>query len=455
MFIRNFAAVATTPARKLVLELGEAAIEAASPRALIRNAVTVENDVARVGRRTFALRDRRIMIFGAGKASAAMAAALEDILGADRITGGLVITVAQGKGSLPSNVRVVFGDHPIPGSASVRATQELLAAMQPATPKDLIFWLISGGASALLSAPVPGITLAEKQAVNQLLLRSGATIDEMNAVRKHLSSVKGGRLAQRLTPARVITLALSDVVSNRLDVIGSGPTAPDPTTYSDALAVLERNKLQDRVPPSVLSHLQRGARGELPETAKPADPCFAHAMSLIVGSPRTAAEGAVRAARAAGFRQVHVLTDQLTGEARDTARVLGSIIRYRASVGTRRPRVMVLSGETTVTVRGKGAGGRCQELAAALAPEIAGLEGCAIACLSTDGRDYVEGVGGAVVDGETHRRGLELGLRIDDVLADNDTFAFHQRLGTLVEMQPTGTNVCDIVVAVIGQRQQG
>lgn len=452
MFIRNFAAVATNPARKLVLELGEAAIEAASPRALIQNAVTLEGGVVRVGRKAFALGDRRVLIFGAGKASAAMASALVDILGADCITGGLVITVPQGQDLLPGNVRVVFGDHPVPGSASVRATQELLAAMQPATPQDLIFWLISGGASALLSAPPPGITLAEKQEVNQLLLRSGATIDEMNAVRKHLSSVKGGRLAQRLAPARVITLALSDVVSNRLDIIGSGPTAPDPTTYSDALAVLERKKLRDRVPSSVLSHLRRGASDGLPETAKPSDPCFAHATSLIVGNPRTAVGGAAKAARASGVRQVHVLTDQLTGEARDTARVLGSIIRYRASVGTRRPQVMILCGETTVTVRGKGVGGRCQELAAALAPEVAGLKGCAIACLSTDGRDYVEGVGGAVVDGETHKRSLELGLKIEDFLAENDTFAFHQRLGTLVEMQPTGTNVCDIIVAVVGQR---
>jgi len=293
MFIRNFAAVATTPARKLVLELGEAAIEAASPRALIHNEVTLKNDVVRVGRRAFSLHDRRVMIFGAGKASAAMAAALEEILGEGRLNGGLVITVPQSQDSLPSKVRVVFGDHPIPGSASVRATQELLAAMQAATPRDLIFWLISGGASALLLAPVPGITLEAKQAVNQLLLRSGATIDEMNAVRKHLSSVKGGQLAQRLASARVLTLALSDVVSNRLDVIGSGPTVPDPTTYADALAVLDRHKLRDRVPSSVFSHFERGAQGELPETAKPSDPCFAHATSMIIG--RRSGKGGPRA----------------------------------------------------------------------------------------------------------------------------------------------------------------
>lgn len=304
----------------------------------------------------------------------------------------------------------------------------------------------------MLVAPAPGLTLAEKQALTQALLVSGATIDEMNAVRKHLSAVKGGLLARRLASARVLTLALSDVVSGRIDVIGSGPTVPDPTTYADALRVLERYHLQGRVPAAVLRHLEAGAKRAKPETPKADDPCFARSYAQVIGSPQTAAAAAAQRAKSAGVSSVRVLTDQLEGEVRAVAKVLGSILRYHSKPRPGRPQVLVLAGETTVTVTGPGKGGRCQELAAALIPEIAGLSGCAVACAATDGQDYLEGVGGSIVDGETAARAEALGLQVESYLHANDTYSLHRRLGTLLEMKATSTNVCDLIVCVLGVR---
>lgn len=450
MYTRNFSGLATTPARKLALELVEAAIQAASPQELLHRSLRVRDNTLFIRQRRYALRHRRVWVLGAGKAAAQMAATVEAVLGTERIHRGLVITGPGYTGAMPEKVSVLEGAHPLPGPSSESATHALLKLAEDVAPADLVLWLLSGGASAMLVAPVPGLALAEKQAVTQALLHSGATIDEMNAVRKHLSAVKGGRLAQRLAPATVLTLAISDVVSGRPDVIGSGPTVADPTTYADALAVLDRYGLRGNVPPPVVRHLERGAAGALPETPKPGDACFARAATYVVGGPGAAAEAAARAALSTGVVRVEVLTDQLAGEARAVASVLGSILRYRPQARPRRPQVIIAAGEVTVTVRGHGKGGRCQELAAALIPEIAGLPGCVVACAATDGRDFLDGVGGALVDGETAAVALEAGLRVEDYLQANDTHALHRRLGTLLEMGPTGTNVCDIIVCVLG-----
>ena len=431
----------------------EEAIGACLPARLLRDHLQADDSALWVGGRRYPLAAGRLWVLGAGKAAAGMAAAVEDIVGDDRVHGGLVITVPGAPGEMPRKVVVRHGEHPVPGDGSVSATRALLDEAERVRPGDLALCLISGGASALLAAPAEAVTLAEKQEVTRLLLRSGASIDEMNAVRKHLSAVKGGQLARRLAPAVVTTLALSDVVSGRLDVIGSGPTVPDSSTYGAALAALDGYGLRTAAPAAVRLRLERGAAELLPETPKPGDPCFAGSIAQVIGSPASAATAATAAAQRAGLR-AELLTATLSGEAQAAARRLGQALRARPDDPddpdyNEGPLVLVAAGEVTVTVRGDGNGGRCQELAAALIPELAGTP-WTVACVATDGRDYLEGVGGALVDGATAGLADGAGLSVAAHLARSDSNALHRRLGSLLEMAPTGTNLCDLLVMVRG-----
>jgi hydroxypyruvate reductase len=409
----------------------------------------LRGDTLVAGRRRLALRSQPVWVLGAGKAAGPMAAAVEAVLGPERIAGGAVVSHDATAGPLSQRVSVLQGSHPVPGQDSIAATQRLLDLAEGIPRGAVVLWLLSGGASALLAAPAGELSLLDKQETTRVLLRSGATIDEMNTVRKHLSAVKGGQFARRLAGRRVVTLAISDIISGRLDMIGSGPTLPDPTTYDQALAIIGHYGVQRAVPVEVLDHLQQGAAGDLPETPKPGDPCFRSGSFTLLASPGTAAQAAAAAARKAGVRNVEVLTDQLAGEARDAAKFLGQVLRYRAAAA-RGPQVLVAAGETTVTVRGAGQGGRNQELAAALIGEVAGSPGLAVACIATDGQDFVPGAGGALIDGDTQARAAIAGIDIAALLADNDTHRLHQALGTLVEADATGTNVCDLVIAVLG-----
>lgn len=447
MFITNRADLDLTPARVLALDVVEQAVQAVTPARIIPPERAPDDTLTAAGR-AFPLGGRRLWVLGAGKAAAGMAAAVELQLGPHRVHGGLVVTVPGVDGPAPQQVRVVVGDHPVPGPVSEAATAALLAAAAAVAPGDIVVWLVSGGASALLAAPAPGLTLADKQRVTQALLRSGATIDEMNAVRKHLSAVKGGLLARRLAPAGVITLALSDVVSGRPDVIGSGPTVADASTYGEALAVLERHGLLDIAPAAVRSHLEAGAAGRIPETPKPGDPCFLGAEFAVIGSPASAAAAALAAARARGAPTVTLVDDQLEGDAPAAAAALGVRLRAAAFGPGPFPKVLVAAGEVTVQVHGDGRGGRCQELAAALMAEIAGLP-ITVVCAATDGRDFIAGAGGAVVDGFAAGVAASLSIAAGDALQRHDTYPLHRALGTLLETAPTGTNVCDLVVAVV------
>ncbi len=450
LYITNAPALSTTPSRRLALAIVEEAIGACLPARLLRDHLQADDGALWVGGRRYPLAAGRLWVLGAGKAAAEMAAAVEDIVGADQVHGGLVITVPGAPGEMPRKVMVRHGEHPVPGDGSVSATRALLDEAQRVRPGDLALCLISGGASALLAAPAEAVTLAEKQEVTRLLLRSGASIDEMNAVRKHLSAVKGGQLARRLAPAVVTTLALSDVVSGRLDVIGSGPTVPDSSTYGAALAALDGYGLRTAAPQAVRLRLERGAAELLPETPKPGDPCFAGSIAQVIGSPASAATAATAAAQRAGLR-AELLTATLSGEAQAAARQLGQALRARPDDpdSNEGPLVLVAAGEVTVTVRGDGNGGRCQELAAALIPELAGTP-WTVVCAATDGRDYLEGVGGALVDGATAGLVDGAGLSVAAHLARSDSNALHRRLGSLLEMAPTGTNLCDLLVMVRG-----
>jgi hydroxypyruvate reductase len=427
----------------------DAAIAAGDAGRLTRAALRREGDLLAVGGRRFDLGGvRRVVVVGAGKASGAMAAAAEAVL-ADREVAGLV-AVKEARGALPRRLRVVEAGHPLPDARGQAAAGEIRRLAEGAGPEDLVLALVSGGGSALTPAPVAGVTLAEKQAVTRLLLEAGAGITDLNAVRKHLSTLKGGQLARAAHPAPVVALLLSDVIGDPLDVIASGPTVPDPTTYADALGVLDRFGVRDRVPGSVRAHLEAGAAGRVAETPKPGDPVLASATTVVIGNNTLLVEAAAAEARRRGLAPL-VLTRRLEGEAREVARVLAAVVREAAETGTpvAGPACLVAAGETTVTVRGPGRGGRCQEFCLAAAADLAGVPGVAILAAGTDGTDGPTDAAGALVDGETWARAAAAGVDPRAALAASDSHGFFRALGDLVVTGPTGTNLMDLYLGLV------
>lgn len=419
----------------------EAALAAGDVDPIVRGALRRYGPTITAGPLALDLRRvRRVVVLGAGKASAAMARVLEDILG-DRIAGGLVV-VKDGYRRPTKTIRIAEASHPVPDERGRAAAGELLRLAESAGTDDLVIFLVSGGGSALLPAPVPPITLAEKREITRLLLGAGADIGELNCVRKHLSLLKGGQLARAAAPAQVLTLALSDVIGNPVDVIGSGPTAPDPSTFAQALEILDRFRLRERAPRSVVERLEAGARGEVPETPKPDDPLFARVTNVLIGDNALVVEGARARAAELGYEPV-VLTRSLSGEARDTAREF--VARGRALTA---PACLIAGGETTVTVTGGGVGGRCQEFALAAAIELAGAANFTVLAAGTDGTDGPTDAAGAVADGSTVARGVALRLDAQSFLAANDSYAFFAALGDLVVSGPTGTNLLDVYLLV-------
>ncbi len=441
------------------MNLVRAALDGADPfRAVVHCLQAGANAVGRspvvappslcIGGRSYDLAAvERLFVVGAGKAGAGMAAAVESVLG-ERVTAGWV-NVRRGY-EPPRPLRRIHlhpAGHPLPDQDGLEGTGRILHLLDDLTDRDLVLVLLSGGASALLVQPVPGVTLADLQHLTGLLLRSGATIGEVNAVRKHLSQVKGGWLARRAARAgaQVVVLLLSDVVGNPLDVIGSGPCAPDPTTFADAWEVLERYGLPSRLPRSVRDHLWRGVRGEAADTPKPGDPSLALVHHVVVADNGVAAQAAVERARACGFNSM-LLTTYLEGEAREVGLVLAALAREEARYGRPLPlpACLVLGGETTVTVRGTGKGGRNQEVALAAALPLEGWDDVLVATLATDGIDGPTDAAGGIVTGWTVARARSLGLDPLAHLARNDAYPLLQALGDLIVVGPTGTNVNDL-----------
>ena len=391
----------------------------------------------------------RVLVVGAGKASGAMAAAAEKALG-DRIADG-VVAVKDGYLAPTRRVRLLESGHPVPdarGAAAARAIHDLA---RTARPDDLLLVLISGGGSALTPAPAPPITLEEKQALTRLLLRAGATINQLNAVRKHCSILKGGQLARAADGARVHALLLSDVIGDPLDVIASGPTAPDESTYAEALDILERFGIAEQVAPSIRRRLEEGCRGVMPETPKPGDPLFARVTNTVIGNNQLVVTAAVERARALGFAP-HLLTRTLEGEAREVgARFVRMARDIRAGSGpVRPPCCLIAGGETTVTVTGQGSGGRCQELAVAAAIQMAGLPDVVVLAAGTDGSDGPTTAAGALADGESAARAGALGVDLAARLADNDANPALAALGDLIVTGPTNTNLLDLYLVLVG-----
>ncbi len=431
-------------ARQKVLTILAAALEAVNPIQAVKRSIQLEGDILQVGPASYNLNAYDdIYVLGAGKASAAMAQALEEMLG-ERITAGWV-NAKDGYTAPTRNIHIHEAGHPVPDERGIAGSQQIAAYAQAAGPRDLVFCLISGGGSSLITLPVEGVSLDEVRELTQALLCSGATINEVNAVRKHLSRIKGGRLSQLAQPAQVVSLVLSDVIGNPLDVIASGPTSPDSTTFAQAVEVLRKYDLLEQTPSAISQYLQRGMEGINAETAKADDRAFERTQNLIIASNEHAAKAAVDTARQLGMNSL-LLSTHVEGEAREVGKVFGAIARQMATSEhpISRPACVVAGGETTVTVCGKGLGGRNQELALAVAPSIAGLEDVAVIGLGTDGTDGPTDAAGGIVTGHTIRRAAEKRLTIQAALLDNDAYHFLEALGDLIVTGPTNTNVNDL-----------
>lgn len=421
-------------ARSLLRGLFDAAVARAQPAQVIGRFLPPPPDPAR----------GRTLVIGAGKAGGAMAAAVDALWPADAPLSGLVITryghVPPAYRTRPGRIEVVEAAHPVPDAAGLAATARLMALTSGLTEHDLVLCLISGGGSALLTQPAPGLTLADKQALNKALLKSGAAIDEMNTVRKHLSAVKGGRLAALCAPARVVTLLISDVPGDDPQVIASGPTVPDASTCADALAILDRHGIT--VPPAARTGLESGAF----ESPKPGDACFAGNEVQMIATPRQSLQAAAEAARAAGLA-AHVLGDDLEGESRTVGQVHAALARSVARHGEpfARPCVILSGGETTVTVRHPqpGRGGRAGEFMLGAALALQGQAGVWALAADTDGIDGVEDNAGALVTPDTLARAAASGLKAGEFLDRHDAYGFFSALGDLVVTGPTFTNVND------------
>jgi hydroxypyruvate reductase len=442
---RLFADPATRERRALVTRVMQSALAAVEPGEAVRRALRRDGDRLTVGDRSYTLDDYdRVIVVGAGKASAPMAAAVEDVLG-ERVVSGHVV-VKHGHTHPTRTVQLREASHPIPDESCVNGTAELVTLLGPTGPRDLVVVVLSGGGSALMLLPAEGISLADMQQTTDVLLRAGATINELNTIRKHLEQAKGGGLARLAAPSDVLALVLSDVVGNPLDVIASGPTVPDTSTFADTCAIVERFGIWDRLPASVAGRLRAGYEGKIADTPKPGDPLFDRVHTVVVASNELAAEAGVGQAESEGLSAL-LLTTYVEGEAREVAKVVAALAREEAARNRplTRPSCLVLGGETTVQVRGTGVGGRNQELALAASLKIAGLDDVIIAALATDGNDGPTDATGALVDGGTVARARALGLDPDAYLTNNDAYHFFDALGDLLTTGPTNTNVNDLL----------
>ncbi|RAJ87354.1 hydroxypyruvate reductase [Chitinophaga dinghuensis] len=430
-----------------IQEIFQAAVAAVQPGIFIPKTVEFRGDTIYIAGTPFPVHGK-VIVIGAGKAAAAMAQELEAILLPHVLLQGTVVTKYHH--SLPlQQLQLIEAGHPVPDANSVLATQQILAAVNNLQPHDLVIFLLSGGASSLLADVPAGCTLEEIQELFQLLLHSGAAISEMNTIRKHLSAVKGGQLAKHIYPATLCSIILSDVPGDQLEVIGSGPGVPDPTTFEDTMAILNKYHLTHKIPATILTHIRKGCSGEVPETAKAGDPAFINVHNFLTGTNTIALEAAAAKAKTLGYA-VMLSKECATGEARTTGRQL---IQKALTYDQHRPACLLQGGETTVTIRGKGKGGRNQELALAAVLELeqAGEKAAHITLLSagTDGTDGPTDAAGAIADAYTLQRTQSLQLNTAAYLDNNDAYHFFKQTDRLFITGPTHTNVMDIQIVLI------
>jgi hydroxypyruvate reductase len=439
-------------AKSLLTNLFLAAIASVDPARLVRGALRRDAEgISLSGGGASSILPwpsvERVFLVGGGKAGRPMAQAAVTALEGKVAAGA--IAVPKGEGGALHSVRLIETGHPLPDEGSREAAQAMLDVVSRAGENDLVIALVSGGGSAMISASPEGVSSSDKEAVFRLLLRSGADITEFNTVRKHLSRVKGGRMAHAAHPARVWALMLSDVPGDAPSVIASGPFSPDPSTYSDARRVLVDRKLYDAIPGTVRTHIEEGVSGTIPETPKPGDPALERVTLAVIGSNRVALDAAADAAREEGLGTVHILPGFLRGEARECARAFVEELRKaKESAPQARAVVLIAGGETTVTVHGKGKGGRNQEFALSAAVEMDGEPGLSILSCGTDGIDGPTNAAGAYADGTTISRAAALGLSSKTHLDRNDAYPFFRALSALIITGPTGTNVTDIAIGI-------
>ncbi|HEX8681521.1 MAG TPA: glycerate kinase [Ardenticatenaceae bacterium] len=437
------------PTRDNLLAIMEAALEAADPFKAVQRAIRRDGSTLLVGDTAYDLDHfESVWVLGAGKGGAPMAQAIEAVLG-DYLAGGMVV-VKEGYTAPLERIALREASHPVPNAAGLAAGEEMLRLAAQATKRDLVICLLSGGGSALLEALHPPLTLSDLQATTVAMLRSGATINEMNVIRKHLSRVKGGQLAKAIAPATLITFALSDVVGSPLDAIASGPTVPDRSTWEEVEKMVVRRNLSDSLPRRVQERIDAGLSGEIAETPKASDPVFESSQVILVGDNAIAAQAACGEAERRGYHGT-ILTTFLEGEAREVAKVAVALGREVQAFGrpVAAPACLIFGGETTVTLRGNGKGGRNQELALAAALSLENTTGITLGTLATDGSDGPTDGAGAIVDGTTAGRARAQGMRPNEYLSRNDAYPLLNATGELLRSGPTNTNVNDLLFVLV------
>ncbi len=436
-----------------ISQIIQAALNAADPYKIVKERIIKNGNLLSIGNESFE-RDqiRQIFLVGFGKAVLPMAKAIFDVMG-NEISSGILIPKHQDLstvGGFPDNLKVLTGDHPIPTNKSFVAAKEISELMSATSENDLVIGLISGGGSSLVAYPIEPVLVEDLNIITRALLRSGASIQEINTIRKHLDKVKGGGLLRFIDPARSTHMILSDVIGDDLSVIASGPTSPDPTTFSDSIHVLKSYDLWDDAPAPVRQVLLTGESGKIEETIKWDNPILEKSSNQIIGSLQIAADAARQKAEILGF-QTEILDLALTGEAKSVGKILAQYLKKRKTELKKFiiPMCIIAGGETTVTVSGKGKGGRNQEIALSAALELDGFANVQFITLATDGEDGPTNAAGALIDGQTIQHAKEMGLIAWDYLLNNDSYNFFKQTGELINTGPTGTNVNDLAFMFI------
>ena len=435
--------------RQDAINIFQSGLQAVEPGMAVRKACRREGEHFFIGEHDYDLSQiDNVYVLGAGKASAPMAAAIEEFLGS-RIKGG-IINVKYGHLAELGYIRLVEAGHPVPDENGEQGSGEILDLAKAAGKDDLVLCLMSGGGSALTPLPAQGLTLKDKQDTIKVLLVCGATIHEINAIRKHTSRLKGGRLAQASYPATLVSLILSDVVGDNLDVIASGPTVPDASSFPECMEIFNKYSIIEKLPIKVVDHIKAGAEGVISETPKAGDPVFERTQNLIIGSNMNAIRAAKQKAEALGYNSI-VLSSMIEGETRDVAHVHGAIAREIVKTGhpIEAPACILSGGETTVTITGQGLGGRSQEFSLAAAIDVADVDGGVVLCAGTDGTDGPTDAAGAIADTHTISRALSAELNPHKFLTANDSYHFFEQLNDLFKTGPTNTNVMDLRIVLV------
>jgi glycerate-2-kinase len=434
--------------RQIAEQIFMAGVRSVLPEKLITGVMKLEGSLLNIGEHKLELDSiRNIYVIGAGKASAAMGHYVETVLG-NRITGGHIV-VKYGYSCKLKRIIVTEAGHPVPDSSGFKATEEIIRISEKASDNDLVICLISGGGSALMADLPDGLLPEELYIVNNLLIRCGATINEINCVRKHLSLVKGGQLTRIVNPAKLVTIIISDVVGNPLEVIASGPTVPDPSTFSDALKIIEKYKLATDITSGVMNYLKNGSLGNHPESAKPGDPMFSGTLNILAGTNQIALNAAKSQASVLGFN-TYIIDAELHGDVENICEsVLNTAMSFKNNNEILKPVCLLYGGETTIKVGGEGTGGRNQHLALSAAIRLRNIPFITLLSAGTDGTDGPTNAAGAVVDSDTVRRALSLNEDPEKYIYEYNSYNFFKRVGDHIVTGPTFTNVMDILIILI------